>query len=269
MEKLLAYFGHHKCGSTFIVSFLARLSERLGLKIFHSHAGYVFGCDIVQYREQHDFNLWLYTNADFEQIRQVDLRGFHVIRDPRDLIVSAYFSHLYSHDLGVWGRLRAFRPYLRSLSKSDGLLAEMGFCAPFLMEMFHWDYDDPRILELRFEDLVGDPAGVLTQACAHLGLLEQAGFAAIREIADELSFSRLSGGRERGEEDPYHHYRKGVPGDWRNHFEARHIAEFERLYGPIMTKLGYERDSSWATDLSTRRSLRALAFGQRLRGRLH
>lgn len=209
----------------------------------------------------------MYTNADFEQIRLIDLRGFHVIRDPRDLIVSAYYSHMYSHDDSMWGRLRAFRPYLRSLSKSDGLLAEMLFCAPFLMEMFRWNYEDPRILEIRFESLVRDPAATLTRACAHLGLFERLGEATIRNVAGELSFMRLSGGRKPGEEDPYHHYRKGVPGDWRNHFDARHIAEFQRLYGPLLVNLGYERNDRWTAAARSlpKRSIKVFSLGRELR----
>ena len=264
MEPLLAYFGHHKCGTTFITSFTARLCERLGLVKFHSHAEHVFGGNIQEYRARNPFDFWICTNADYEQVRLVDIRGFHLIRDPRDLIVSAYFSHMHSHDDSVWPRLRAFRPYLRSLSKSDGLIAEMRFCAPFLMEMLHWNYRDSRILELRFEEMVAAPDAMLVRACDHLGLLEKASEAVVREIAAELSFARLSGGRAPGEEDLGHHYRKGVPGDWRNHFEERHMAEFQRLYGALLIDTGYEADAKWSQPA---RGLKVFSFrrGDRVR----
>lgn len=268
MTGLLAYFGHHKCGTTSICSILEGVCAKLGLSSFRSHDEYLFDGDIAAFRARSNFDLWMYTNADFELVRPADLLGFHVVRDPRDLIVSAYYSHLHSHDDSNWGRLRGFRPYLRSVSRSDGLIAEMRFCAPFMMDMLHWEYGDPRILELRFEDLIACPQHLFAAAFAHLGLREMLGDAAIGELVAEFSFDRLSGGRRPGEDDPGHHYRHGVPGDWRNHFEPRHIMEFQRLYGPLLFKLGYETDPDWTTAACARAQNWATRDARRSRQRM-
>jgi len=60
------------------------------------------------------------------------------------------------------------------------------------------------------------------------------------------SFRVLSGGRATGEENERAHYRRGVAGDWRNHFQDEHLNYFERLYDPLHLKLGYESAEDWS-----------------------
>jgi Sulfotransferase domain len=66
-------------------------------------------------------------------------------------------------------------------------------------------------------------------------------------IAEEFSFERQAG-RRPGEEDKRSFRRRGMVGDWRNHFnhEAREL--FDRYAGSELILLGYERDRSWVRD---------------------
>jgi tetratricopeptide (TPR) repeat protein len=144
-----------------------------------------------------------------------------------------------------WPRLRHYRTYLRGLSKRDGLLAEMEF-APHLSHMLIWDYANPDILELRFEDLIADEVNGFVKIFAFLGLLpHKVTLEQVQAITGKYSFRNLSQGRPAGQEDPYSHFRKGQAGDWRNHFEPMHIDYFKKLYNPLLLKLGYEIDEDW------------------------
>ena len=60
-----------------------------------------------------------------------------------------------------------------------------------------------------------------------------------------MHFNRLSGGRTRGQENTNNHYRKGVHGDWLNHFTLEHMAEFKKAYGDLVLQYGYETDPDW------------------------
>jgi hypothetical protein len=144
-----------------------------------------------------------------------------------------------------------------------------------------WRYDDPDVLELTMEELTADPYQQLLRVFRFLGLLDDARFTFARRlssvlgtglrtaerlsgsrisvplgprripaerllgIAWEHDFEKLSGGRQRGSEDPHNHFRKGTPGDWRNHFTAAHVAAFKARYPGLLVDLGYEADDGW------------------------
>jgi restriction endonuclease Mrr len=58
-------------------------------------------------------------------------------------------------------------------------------------------------------------------------------------------FETITKGRARGVENVMSHYRKGVAGDWINHFTRQHAEAFEASFGDLLTRLGYEEDSDW------------------------
>ena len=243
---MFAYFGHHKCGTVWIVSIIKEIAQSAGLKVAHHHNDTGFAGDIAVYREQFPFDFWCYTNADYCFVRGLEVRGFHVVRDPRDVIVSGYFSHLNSHPEEGWPQLHHYRKFLRSLSKEEGLLREMEFLGPILYHMLVWDRPAPGVRDVRFEELIADPGGLFCEIFAGLGLVpHRISETAVREAVGRYSFSRFTGGRNPGAEDTTHHFRKGVPGDWRNHFTLAHVAYFKMLYNPLLLKLGYERHQDW------------------------
>jgi len=216
-------------------------------------------------------------------------RGFHVVRDPRDIVVSAYFSHLKSLESRTWKELGVIRSRLRNLSKDDGLAFELEYLEPQFQEMAEWNYDQKHILELRLEDLSSDPVRhfmyifqfvkmvddeertVLLQTMRNIRLrmnrlnyrgrrfmpgrfpvfpvplrpVDNVPPGTIESIVRHYSFSRLSGGRTKGQEDVGSHYRKGVHGDWKNHFNRDHIRTFKNRYNNLLVMLGYEKDADW------------------------
>lgn len=67
----------------------------------------------------------------------------------------------------------------------------------------------------------------------------------VSKLLGKHSFDKLSGERKRGRIDEHSHYRKGVAGDWKNHFEDVHKEKFKEVYGDIPVKLEYEQDNCW------------------------
>ncbi len=61
----------------------------------------------------------------------------------------------------------------------------------------------------------------------------------------EISSIKSMTGRKEGQEDKKSFYRKGVSGDWRNHFSDSDKALFKSISGDRLMKLGYERNDSW------------------------
>lgn len=169
-------------------------------------------------------------------------RAFFVMRDPRDIVVSWYFSAKTSHaEVGGIGRIRQ---ELGTLSTADGIryaLRHMQDRGHFTA-LDSWreaEQRDPDSVVVRFEDLTSGGSGALCRMLAHCDVQMPPG--EIERLSREYSFERLSG-RRRGEEDEAAHYRKGIAGDWKNHFDDRLRADFETVAPGLVDRLGYRWD---------------------------
>jgi hypothetical protein len=102
-----------------------------------------------------------------------------------------------------------------------------------LLALEGWDFDDPRFLTLRMEDLVKAPAARLSVAFAFMGRDDL-----VLPPDAAFSFQAMSGGRRAGQVDEASHYRSGDPNDWRRHvpgpvqaaIRARFRGLLERFY---------------------------------------
>jgi hypothetical protein len=97
---------------------------------------------------------------------------------------------------------------------------------------------------VRFEDLLTDTTGTITKAIAFLSG-ETPDQDRIQKTVVATSFESRTG-RRRGEEDlRAPSARKGIAGDWRNHFSPEAARLFDELAGENLIELGYESDHSW------------------------
>ncbi|MFO1129572.1 MAG: sulfotransferase domain-containing protein [Rhodospirillales bacterium] len=166
--------------------------------------------------------------------------AFFVKRDPRDLIVSFYFSNRYSHPLDpVIARERAT---LARMSESEGLEYTIDQFGQFVAILRSWEEaarHDPRVVVVRYEDLTG-----IRQLDAWQALLDAADIRMPRQVLAEVlatySFAKITGGRNPGTEAVAHKYRKGIAGDWKNHLTAAMLAAFHARYGSLCADLGYD-----------------------------
>lgn len=309
-RPIRAYFGHHKCASTWIWNIFAQVSYEAGLRhLLVLDEMTPTGCGPLYDRASLTDEEGMFdrstlraradeTAADVVSCitadrRQLEVlrpyRAFHVVRDPRDIVVSAYFSHRNSHPTGRFPQLVAHRAALRDVSPSEGLFLEMEFSAKELRELDEWNYDDDRVLELNISDLVREPYQGFVTIFRHLELLgdeeptnaraqlrawssrlrnrlaSRRGLGALRReilVTGELllgtvyarRFEAQTRGRPRGTENVASHYRKGVPGDWINHFSVEHAEAFDQKYGELLIKLGLEHDHSWVERLEVARA---------------
>lgn len=252
----IAYFGHHKSGSTYIKSVLrAALGASLHVEFLSTRLPLGYEKDPAQaariaraYRRLNETpsTVVSHGNADRAVVQTLaehgPLRGFHIIRDPRDLMVSGYFWHIsdLSVDSNPWNAERRAR--LRAEPDQEaGLLREVEFSRCYFDAMAEWDYARPDILEMRFETMIADPLPFLRDAFAFVGLPT----GDLERIVAEHDFQRLAGGRSRGQEAREQKYRKGIAGDWRNHFTPRITDAFKRHCGDLLVRLGYEPDLNW------------------------
>jgi hypothetical protein len=95
---------------------------------------------------------------------------------------------------------------------------------------------------LSYEGLMQNDRETLRALLDYLGLSADGDL--LGDMIERSSFEFRSG-RERGREAPSSFFRKGVIGDWRNHFGPQEKACFKELAGPCLIRSGYERDNEW------------------------
>jgi hypothetical protein len=99
------------------------------------------------------------------------------------------------------------------------------------------DRHPAQFLRVRYEDLAADTERALADLFTFLGV--DASETVLARCRSEASFAKLSGGRNPGVENRRSFFRKGVAGDWRNHFSSDVEAEFHKKSGGWLERLGY------------------------------
>ena len=67
----------------------------------------------------------------------------------------------------------------------------------------------------------------------------------LKATIGKYDFAKQTRGRLRGTEDASSPLRKGIVGDWRNHFDDECVRRFKRHFGEDLIVLGYENDIDW------------------------
>ena len=169
-------------------------------------------------------------------------RRFVVIRDLRDTLISYYFSFKVSHPV-IAPIITEERTVLQNLDHEEGLLRVMERWLPLCVSIQEsWlAAGEPLI---RYEDLIENDIGILENL-----LLDRCGLPVtrrrFRNAVEANRFEALTRGRPRGQEDVASHERKGIAGDWQNHFSDRVKSEFKARYGALLIATGYERNLDW------------------------
>jgi hypothetical protein len=169
------------------------------------------------------------------------------------------------------------------VSKEEGLMLEMDFSSQCISDLAEWNYDRPNVLEVKMETLTQRPYTGFLDIFEFLDLMSWEGaylmhdkirhflrvalnrfsqrhplFAPLRSKVDvtgemllgriyDLRFEKKTGGRKAGETDVESHYRKGVAGDWINHFTEKHVAYFNDRFGDVLLRTGYESEQ-WTVE---------------------
>jgi hypothetical protein len=231
-DPLIVHCCHHKVGTVWFRHVLTAVARHYGLR---RHAGPQSGLGPED-------GIFLEDHSRIDPSALRPFRGSHMIRDPRDVVVSAYFYHLRTTEPWAqepqeeYGGL-GYRAYLQQFGRHEGLLAEIRRSAPTVIaDMTRWDYEDPRFLELRYEDLIADERTGFNRLFEFYGFTP---WAVATSVKIALGFS-LRNPRKKSA-----HIRSGQPNDWQQHFGPEHRALFKQLTNDAAVTLGYEPDSSW------------------------
>lgn len=169
-------------------------------------------------------------------------RAFFVMRDPRDIVVSSYFSTRSSHT--PMGDIPRVRKVLLEKPRKEGLLYVISHLTAkgSFKALRSWavapEADDIRLF--RYEDLTGpDQRAEVDRLLRHCGIVLPP--AELDSLLSHYSFSRMRSEKEVA--GAISHYRKGEAGDWENHFDDDIHEAFAAATGDLVELLGYPAPS--------------------------
>lgn len=185
--------------------------------------------------------------------------GVYVVRDGRDVMVSSYF-HMRADLLagGKYNRYSAvFRQFDLNAPAQENLpkFIESQASVPLCRDgnwgkhvSAYFQLSQPCLKLLRYEALRSEPiAAFSTLIEAMTG--SQADEAHVHESIGRFSFERLAE-RTPKSENNNSYLRKGVIGDWRNHFNRASAYKFDKHFGEALIDCGYESDHDWVESCS-------------------
>lgn len=165
-----------------------------------------------------------------------------VYRDPRDMIISHVFYATQIHK--GHGMHRYYTETLQNMEERinaairgvDESESELSDILTKYESYLPW-LEHPEVLSLRFEDLILDRQVTLWRILDYLaerGFTPQPPRPTALQVLSEAIEPRRSGT-----------FRKGQPGNWREHFTPSNIAQFKDCTGDLLVRMGYEKDTDW------------------------
>ncbi len=248
LEETCFVLGIRKCGSSIMNSIVTDLA-RLNGKFYVDIAGRFFEADIPERIWRHDpaTQSLLVSGQVHGGFRAMPLVFAHhpvftaarkvlMVRDPRDALVSEYFSNAYSHSLPARadGEATLDMLELREAALKASIEAYVLRQAPALNRTF-LEYaevaDDPGTRLFRYEDVILAKRRWVRDIATHFGWSAEAeGF-----LDGMMSWADVLPPVERSDQ----FIRKVWPGDHREKLSSAVIERLNQMLAPAMRMFGY------------------------------
>ena len=164
-----------------------------------------------------------------------------IIRDPRDVAVSCMF---------YWG-IKTLSDTIWAMAEVEWPIAIGGNWATYYDEWFNCGLPFSFV---KYEDLSAGTEAELRRVVSELDL-KPANDAATVVQRQAIDVRRQQFVEKKGHHHPYgsglqiKHLRKGIVGDWRNHFTRKDGEMLHGYFFEAMRRYGYETDEGWFNDL--------------------
>lgn len=189
-------------------------------------------------------------------------RSFYMYRDGRDVMVSFFFHRM----TGIHGENVKFHQHRRAYESLFGKGYDRHDSVGLMAKFIEYEFSHPRdarvnwadhirswrplearehVAYVSYEQLREDCAGHIKRVVEHAGGKPIDDWR-VQMAVEKFSMERATG-RKPGEEDRSAFIRKGVVGDWVNHFTKEAAELFNDLAGDVLVQLGYEADRGWVS----------------------
>ncbi|MGA7194811.1 MAG: sulfotransferase domain-containing protein [Anaerolineales bacterium] len=246
----IIHFSANKAATQHVRDLLGRCAAENGMTTvglaeyaFHTNFPYL---DQLSCREMESYQYlfkpagYLYTvfGGMVEGIQELErYRVILMLRDPRDVLVSEYYSYAFSHPEpskfgSKYNNFMAMRRKAQNVlideyveNECDRIFATYQRYATLLLDRY------PHVFFTKYEEMTSDFQGWLKKLLDYCGL----------EISDQLFDSLLNEAEHLRpkNEDIHQHVRKGIPGDYMVKLGSKTIAELNSKLLPVLERFNY------------------------------
>jgi hypothetical protein len=189
----------------------------------------------------------MHCHGSINNVNVLETAGINYVilhRDLRDVAVS---YHFYVHNT-PWHPEHKLH---HNISVQEGLAVFANRMLPsYIKWVRSWKENAVKehSVQLRYEDMLVDPIAGMTKVATLFEL--DSSIETVTRIVEAHSFKKMSGGRKQGDGSNSAFARKGVAGDWKNHFTPDLRAQYGVLLADFLIETEYETDESWVTEES-------------------
>jgi hypothetical protein len=250
MKHNIVVATHHKAGTVWMFTVFRAIARELGANYVNFWSQY----GRLERALKPPFILLNHDSTFLQHadvLRRQDVRILHLIRDPRDVLISAMHYHRTASESWLHEKLQGNdnAPYQQKLNalatEHEQYLFELENSTSSTIEaMLDWQYDRPNCLEVRYEDLWRDRSMALwSRIVAFLG------FEGSEQQVCQTCFweHSLFGGAGKANR---RHARSGEVAQWKREFTSELALAFVYRFPDALQALGYEDDDHWIERLA-------------------
>lgn len=246
-KKLIIHCCHHKTGTVVIEKVLRNVCNYFGLKYQYC----------PQSKLEDDTDVWLehHSHIDFRKINR-PIVGTHMIRNPCSIIISAYEYHKTTKEDWANRKIKkmdnmTYRQILNNLDEKNGIIFEtkndfyVESSKNTIMDIYNWDYEMPNFMEFKYEDLMSNYNGTLSNMFKHYGFTKDMIKESLK-IADQYNIRKKD---EKDLQKNGHITNKSIDLDkWKIYFSDKELIKIFKNNFPadIFNKIGYPVDNLYS-----------------------
>jgi hypothetical protein len=264
MKFTIVVATHHKTGTVWMDGVFKAIAAALGcnyLQLTSRNERRLGELERPSILFSHDSNLRRLSGL----LDRDDVRVLHLIRDPRDVLISAMHYHKKSTETWLHEAVPGYdnRTYQRTLNGLKTTFQKYVFEMEHstyntIRDMVRWEYDRPNCVEARYEDLRRDK-----QLRCWSGMMDALGFDREEQVVCREMFRKNS---LFGNLTIYgsKHVRSGDVAQWKREFTPELAAAFLERFPTALQVLKYESDDDWVEGLQPQTAGRLRAVVRRL-----
>jgi hypothetical protein len=243
MNPLIVVCTHHKTGTVWMASIFRAIKRQFKLKLHNGKQS--------ELSPDADIFLQDHSKVDLDALRRRGrpVRCIHIIRDPRDVVISGCFYHVKTTE--KWANTpraefggKNYRETIAALPNDhEKLVFEMKHTAmKSITDMINWNYQDQDVFEARYEDLIDD-----SDFRVFRPMMEFIGFhgADLDTVLEIVRANSLFGGANGATPTGGVHVRSGESRQWPKTFTPELKRAFRELHPEALQRLGYEKNADW------------------------